>query len=119
MRSLFPLVKSLLRKWMQDRDTAESESFGNRLDSALENFGTSVLTRRECEVLHMTMRGHSIKSMAERLDASVDTIKTHRKHIYTKLDITSQSELFYLFISALRHHAESDSDPLISLESGS
>ncbi|SHE97405.1 regulatory protein, luxR family [Microbulbifer donghaiensis] len=119
LRSLFPLVKSVLRKWILDRDSAETETFGNRLDSALENFGNSVLTKRECEVLHMTMQGHSIKSMAERLDASVDTIKTHRKHIYSKLDITSQSELFYLFISALRHHSESDKDPLVSLDQAS
>ncbi|WP_160151831.1 helix-turn-helix transcriptional regulator [Microbulbifer sp. ALW1] len=118
LRSLLPLVENILRKWIRNhsRSESQSESFGKRLESALENFGSSLLTNRECEVLHMTMRGHSIKSMAEKLDASVDTIKTHRKHIYSKLDVTSQSELFYLFISALRHHSGSDPDPLTSLE---
>ncbi|WP_226703288.1 helix-turn-helix transcriptional regulator [Microbulbifer elongatus] len=118
LKSLLPVVENILRKWVksQNRSGDQTESFGKRLDSALENFGSSLLTKRECEVLHMTMRGHSIKSMADRLDASVDTIKTHRKHIYSKLDVTSQSELFYLFISALRHHSGTDPDPLTSLE---
>nr|WP_010131112.1 LuxR C-terminal-related transcriptional regulator [Microbulbifer agarilyticus] len=118
LHSLTPVVENILRKWMASYETAESgqESFGKRLDSALENFGSSRLTNRECEVLHLTMRGHSIKSMAERLDASVDTVKTHRKNIYAKLDVTSQSELFYLFISALRQHSSGEPDPLLSLE---
>lgn len=118
LRSLLPLIENVLRKWIRNHNRAEmqQESFGKRLENALENFGSSLLTNRECEVLHMTMRGHSIKSMAEKLDASVDTIKTHRKHIYAKLDVTSQSELFYLFISALRHHSGVDPDPLTSLE---
>lgn len=117
LRSLSPLIENILRKWIQAHASVEhqQESFGKRLESALKNFGSSLLTNRECQVLHMTMRGHSIKSMAEKLDASVDTIKTHRKHIYAKLDVTSQSELFYLFISALRHHSGSDPDPLTSL----
>ncbi|MFV8782863.1 response regulator transcription factor [Microbulbifer sp. SA54] len=118
LKSLLPLAQSVLRKWIRNYASAEhqQETFGKRLEKALENFGSSLLTNRECEVLHMTMRGHSIKSMAEKLDASIDTIKTHRKHIYSKLDVTSQSELFYLFISALRHHTGSDPDPLTSLE---
>ncbi|WP_226663935.1 helix-turn-helix transcriptional regulator [Microbulbifer aggregans] len=118
LKSILPLVQNVLRQWIRNYSSAgrQPESFGKRLENALEHFGSSLLTNRECEVLHMTMRGHSIKSMAEKLDASVDTIKTHRKHIYSKLDVTSQSELFYLFISALRHHTGTDPDPLTSLE---
>ena len=41
------------------------------------------------------------RSLAERLEVSEDTIKSHRKHIYTKLDICAQSELFALFIDSL------------------
>lgn len=116
LQAIEPLVGSILKKWLQNRDASaqQSDSFGKRLDKALANFGSSTLTRRECEVLHMTMRGHSIRSMAEKLSASVDTVKTHRKNIYAKLDVKSQSELFYLFISALRQHTD-DSDPLTSL----
>ncbi|KUJ83068.1 MULTISPECIES: LuxR family transcriptional regulator [Microbulbifer] len=117
LKALSPLVEKILKRWIHNRNRAmpSRENFGKRLDSALHHFGSSVLTHRECEVLHMTMRGHSIKSMAERLDASVDTIKTHRKHIYAKLDVSSQSELFYLFISALRHHSGTNPDPLAAL----
>jgi len=31
---------------------------------------------------------------------SAETVKVHRKHIYTKLGIKSQSELFALFLQA-------------------
>ncbi|GAA5524596.1 hypothetical protein Maes01_01153 [Microbulbifer aestuariivivens] len=117
LQSLLPLVQSVLKQWMRNRDPAQlrEESFGSRLDSALLHFGSSVLTQRECEVLHMSMRGHSVKSMAAKLDASIDTIKTHRKRIYAKLDVGSQAELFYLFISALRHDNGAERDPFAAL----
>lgn len=72
-----------------------------RIHSALNNFGSSILTDRECRITQLILRGHSTRSLAERLDVSEDTIKSHRKHIYTKLDIGAQSELFALFIDSL------------------
>jgi DNA-binding CsgD family transcriptional regulator len=72
-----------------------------RIHSALNNFGSSILTERECRIAQLILRGHSTRSLAERLDVSEDTIKSHRKHIYTKLDIGAQSELFALFIDSL------------------
>lgn len=59
------------------------------------------MTERECRIAQLILRGHSTRSLAERLDVSEDTIKSHRKHIYTKLDIGAQSELFALFIDSL------------------
>ena len=43
--------------------------------------------------------GHA--EIAERLGVSEDTIKSHRKNVYCKLDIGTQSELFSLFIDSL------------------
>ncbi len=72
-----------------------------RIHAALNNFGSSLLTERECRIAQLILRGHSTRSLAERLGVSEDTIKSHRKNVYAKLDIGTQSELFSLFIDAL------------------
>ncbi|EMV9186339.1 helix-turn-helix transcriptional regulator, partial [Escherichia coli] len=44
---------------------------------------------------------HSSASVAEQLDISPGTVKIHRKNLYAKLGIGSQSELLGLFIREL------------------
>lgn len=81
----------------------------------MNNFGSSLLTERECRIAQYLLRGHSTRSLAERLGISEDTVKTHRKNLYTKLDIAKQSELFSLFIDSLAQAQEGLSkDPLES-----
>ncbi len=75
--------------------------FARKIHTALNNFGSSVLSQRECKIAQLILKGHSTRSLAERLAISEDTVKTHRKHAYSKLNIASQSELFSLFIHSL------------------
>ncbi|MOA65232.1 Transcriptional regulatory protein UhpA [compost metagenome] len=63
-----------------------------------------MLTEREREVAHMVLRGHSVKSTASQMSISPETVRMHRKNLYLKLNIGSQSELFALFIEWLRKH---------------
>ena len=44
-------------------------------------------------------------SIATLLNISVGTVKVHRKNIYAKLEISSQSELFSLFLPLLTQTA--------------
>ncbi len=44
------------------------------------------------------MLGYSSKGIAERLGITLGTVKNHRKHLYAKLQINSQAELFNLFL---------------------
>ena len=103
-KRISPWILAVLAKHFAGLD-AQGTRFENvleqRIHSALNNFGTSLLTERESRIAQLILRGHSTRSLAERLDVSEDTIKSHRKHIYTKLDISSQSELFALFIDSL------------------
>ena len=49
------------------------------------------------------------------LQIAQETVRLHRKNVYAKLDVASQSELFVLFIDTLAHIAENpDRDPLES-----
>ena len=50
------------------------------------------LTTREEEVLVSLSRGYSNKEIADRLHVSVDTVRTHLKHIYEKLHVRSRAE---------------------------
>lgn len=60
----------------------------------------SALTSREMEIARLMLGGHSGKQIALRLQISGETVKVHRKHLYAKLGIKSQSELFALFLQA-------------------
>lgn len=58
-----------------------------------ERFG---LSTREREVAELIARGNSVAAIAERLVISENTVRTHAKHIYTKLDIHKRQELLDL-----------------------
>jgi DNA-binding NarL/FixJ family response regulator len=52
----------------------------------------SVLTDRENEVLQLVADGLLIKEVSDRLDISNHTVKSHLKHIYTKLHVNNKIE---------------------------
>lgn len=120
-RSLAPLLNAMLRAtWrqlspqeMQIADASRGDHH-RRIENARANFGRSVLTDREFEILQYLLRGKSVDFIAQRLDIAVSTVKVHRKHIYSKLNINSQAEIFTLFLEAVSasRHESPDADPL-------
>jgi DNA-binding NarL/FixJ family response regulator len=56
------------------------------------------LSEREAEVLSFMTQGHTEKEIADKLFVSVNTIKSHRKHVYQKLHVRSRAEIM------LRYH---------------
>jgi DNA-binding CsgD family transcriptional regulator len=59
--------------------------------------GRPALTAREIEVAMLSLSGFSSRAIAEKLEISFETVRAHKKHIYAKLGVGSQSELFALF----------------------
>ena len=53
----------------------------------------SHLTSREKDILQLLIRGNSYKEIASFLCISVETLNSHIKNIYRKLDVHSRSEL--------------------------
>ncbi len=51
------------------------------------------LTKAEYEVLNLISDGCSIKEIASRLNRSVETIKTHKKHLFKKMACNTTLEL--------------------------
>ncbi len=105
----------LLNYWgrtAEDRRATGSKLYV-QLEQALGTFGDSVLTPREAEIMRLYLYGHDTRSIADRLDISVNTVAVHRKNAYARLDINSQSELFSLFISSMYcFQGDSELDPL-------
>ena len=58
----------------------------------------SSLSEREAEVLGYMTQGLTEKEIADKLRVSVNTVKSHRKHVYQKLHVRSRSEIM------LRYH---------------
>jgi DNA-binding CsgD family transcriptional regulator len=56
------------------------------------------LSAREAEIVTMILQGHSTESIALRLDIAPGTVKIHRKNIYRKMQISTQAELFAVFM---------------------
>ena len=84
------------------------------LKRARNNFGRSLLTDREFEVVQMMLRGYPIDMIAKRLKMAEGTAKVHRRNIYAKLDISSMAELFSLFIDVVGEvNVGLDADPLL------
>ena len=67
-----------------------------------QSLGPASLTQRECEITSLVLQGHSSESIGQQLNISRGTVKIHRKNAYRKLGITSQSQLFSLFLTAFR-----------------
>ncbi len=117
LRNIEPLVTMLCRMhWRQkSQDKQPKTNLRGTLESALKCFGTSVLTRRESQVVNLVLLGHTTRKLAEVLEISPETVKLHRKHAYKKLDISTQSELFHLFIDSLKSaDGYSGNDPLVA-----
>lgn len=60
------------------------------------------LTAREAGIVEAMLAGHSAKSAARLLGISAETVRVHRKHVYAKLAVRSQAELFSLYLKRLR-----------------
>lgn len=114
LNAVFPIVRYIITEYLGHLSEEGTETLESQLDQALASFGQAFLTPKECEILHYILQGYSLKSISSRLGNSLETIKYHRKNIYKKLDVTTQPELFYLFIDSLRYKpASGASDPLV------
>jgi DNA-binding CsgD family transcriptional regulator len=110
METVQPLLYALAcRHWSMTRQWTAPPAgleLGRLVQDAAANFGRKLLTPRECEVVKLVLRGFSSKSISHALGISPGTVKVHRENIYAKLGISSQAELFNLFIASVIAPAE-------------
>lgn len=54
-----------------------------------------LLTEREEDVLQHLARGYSYAEVAKRMNVSINTIQTHIRGLYAKLEVHSKSEAIF------------------------
>lgn len=77
----------------------KSDSHSIILNEFLKNFKT--LSPAERSVFNLYAQELTAKEIAEKLCLSINTIKTHTKHIYSKLNVKSKEELL-LYVEMLK-----------------
>lgn len=109
---IHPWVVALLRQRMpfEMREPATSpaqaavvpraDTWRERLETSVQQSRGAQLTARELDVGRLMLSGCSSKEIARKLDISAETVRVHKKHMYSKLGIKSQSELFSIFLQA-------------------
>ena len=73
--------------------TAFRDRFSKQMAAVREFYG---LSAREAEVAELIARGNTVAHIAELLFVSENTVRTHSKRIYVKLDIHKRQELIDL-----------------------
>ena len=56
------------------------------------------LTSRETEILSLLAKGHLYKEIADKMNISLDTVRTHLQHIYNKLQVHSRHAAVLKFL---------------------
>ncbi len=117
LKALAAPVSELLRSHSQLSDFSHRYLLGpdisGVIDLAFRAFGASLLSPREKGVLELMLRGYSSHASADKLGIAMETLRRHRKSIYRKLDVSSQTDLFSLFIATLPYLGEAGvNDPL-------
>lgn len=71
-----------------------SREIARTLISSLDTgrFNTEEFTKREKEIVSLLAKGFRYKEVAEKLFISMDTVRTHIKHIYKKLNVNSRTD---------------------------
>lgn len=103
LQEQYVVLAALIRQfWLSNSDKFYlRENVATPLTQALCTFGQGVLTRREQEIVSLILKGHSSQSIAEQLEISVGTVKVHRKNIHGRLNTSTQSDIFTLFLNHL------------------
>ncbi len=121
VRHMLPLVFAAMRRHhdiaLPAPHDEDDRVVHRKVESTMANFGASLLTRREREVVFYMLSGYSSEQTAERLNTAEGTIRNQRKSIHRKLETSSQAELFSLFIQCIPFaEPDSDIDPLVRFQ---
>jgi DNA-binding CsgD family transcriptional regulator len=86
-RKILPFVGSPFSQW-------DARDGGDRTGQP-----TSTLAAREREVLAMIGQGLSNKRIARALQISPETVKSHVKHVFSKLAVSTRTEAVFRALS--------------------
>lgn len=105
-----PLVNAMVRQfWGQtaerfDAAKADARHHARRQGGEVPDriWRSLNLTSREAAIIDLVLQGHSSESIGLRLSISTGTVKVHRRNVYRKLGISSQTQLLSLYLGNLK-----------------
>jgi DNA-binding NarL/FixJ family response regulator len=62
------------------------------------------LTKKEEEILSYLAKGYMYKEIAELMFISIDTVRSHIRHIYEKLQVNTRTEATLKYLQNQRNH---------------
>lgn len=92
--TLFLSFKRVEEQRASEPESAERISFAEACGSFADSIS---LTKRECDVFALLVRGRTASYIARDLVVSEPTVRTHISHIYRKAGVNSQQQLIDLF----------------------
>lgn len=119
LKRAWPLVNAACRKNWPTLPVSNKETSGDmeeQIADAFRSIGGGDLTRREQQVVELTLRGHSADAIGKLLSIAPGTVRIHRRNIYAKLRISSQGELFSLFIEAMANTENSSARAVCTID---
>ncbi len=85
--------------------SGEGELSDNSSNRIIENLSEQYgLTQRESEMAYFLSKGYTLPQMASMLCLSLNTVRSHTKHLYRKLDIHKKQELIVLIEQVSSHY---------------
>lgn len=63
-----------------------------------QNAAGTPLTERESEILSFLSQGYANKEIADKMNITVPTVRTHLRHIYEKLHVRSRTEALVKYL---------------------
>ncbi len=84
-------IQKYIKQAFLGKPVLTDEAAGALIKSLKKN-PTSPLTRKETEVLEILAEGKTRNSIAQVLNIEAETVKTHVRNIYIKLDVHSKEE---------------------------
>jgi len=102
LQRMAPLIAHLHALHCRILYLEHSHSLKNAIEAMLSRFCADyALSRRERQIVEKTMLGYCTQGIAEKLQLSAGTVKNYKHRLYQKLDITSEREIFSLFMAHL------------------
>lgn len=99
-RVLAPKIRAILAPKISE-PTGAMPSLENRFLERARADGKKI-SPRESEVAALIVQGYSSRAISLKLGISAQTVKVHRRTLYKKLTITSQSDLFGLLTQSTK-----------------
>ena len=67
------------------------------ISMSLKSEKLNLLTPRETEILNLLLTNHSNRQIEEKIFIDYETVRSHRKNIYKKLEVSTMMDLVMAF----------------------